>query len=562
MSPLVMGRTKVKGISVEELRDRSTALTSALESGGKQLDPARVQEASAVVDKVAERTSKTGNHTVVALAGATGSGKSSLFNALVGEQVAVVGARRPTTAHPVAAVWGEEDAGELLDWLSVRQRHHVPPSATGSLGLPGGQAWNLDGLVLLDLPDFDSRVESHRVESERVLELVDVFVWVTDPQKYADARLHDDFLKVLSTHGAVTVVVLNQADRLTPDALSQVRGDLARLAEADGIGGVKVIATSATTRAGVDELGMRLATAVAAQNAAAARLAADIRATAGRLRTDVADSEPSVAEQVDPELVDALSRAAGIPTVVAAVERDYRNQAWSRTGWPFTRWVQGLRPDPMKRLRLNTRDAVEEKLAVTAGDVRSVLGRSSLPPPTPAARASVDLATRRVGDRAGQGLPARWAEAVSDAATPPGPELADALDQAVVGTSLRVRAPMWWKAFGLAQLVLALIAVLGLGWLVVLVVLGWLALPDVNTPSLGPVPWPLLMFAGGVVLGVALAALARYLAVIGARRRGQQIRARLLEAVSGVAAERIVAPVRAVLARHRAAREGLERAAA
>jgi len=561
MSPLVMGRTKVKGTTVEELKDRSASLTTALEAGSAQLDPAHVAEASAVVDKVAERTSKAGNHTVVALAGATGSGKSSLFNALVGEQVAVVGARRPTTAHPVAAVWGEEDAGELLDWLSVRQRHHVPASATGALGLPGGQAWNLDGLVLLDLPDFDSRVEAHRVESERVLQLVDVFVWVTDPQKYADARLHDDFLRVLSAHGAVTVVVLNQADRLTDAALSEVRGDLARLTEADGIGGVKVIATSATTRAGIDELGMRLATAVAAQNAASARLAADIRASAGRLRTDVADSEPSVGEGVDAELVDALSRAAGIPTVVAAVERDYRNQAWSRTGWPFTRWVQGLRPDPLKRLRLNTRDAVEEKLAVTAGDVRSVLGRSSLPPPTPAARAAVDLATRRVGDRAGQGLPPRWAEAVSDAATPPGPELADALDQAVVGTSLRVRAPMWWKAFGLAQLVLALIAVLGLGWLVVLVVLGWLALPDVHTPSLGPVPWPLLMFAGGVVLGVLLAALARYLAVVGSRRRGQRIRARLLDAVSGVAAERIVAPVRAVLARHRAAREALERAA-
>jgi GTP-binding protein EngB required for normal cell division len=561
MSPLVMGRTKVKGTTVEELRDRSASLTTALEAGSAQLDPVRVAEASAVVEKVAERTSKAGNHTVVALAGATGSGKSSLFNALVGEQVAVVGARRPTTAHPVAAVWGEEDAGELLDWLSVRQRHHVPASATGALGLPGSQAWNLDGLVLLDLPDFDSRVEAHRVESERVLQLVDVFVWVTDPQKYADARLHDDFLRVLSTHGAVTVVVLNQADRLTDAGLSEVRGDLARLTEADGIGGVKVIATSATTRAGIDELGMRLATAVAAQNAASARLAADIRASAGRLRTDVADSEPSVGEEVDAELVDALSRAAGIPTVVAAVERDYRNQAWSRTGWPFTRWVQGLRPDPLKRLRLNTRDAVEEKLAVTAGDVRSVLGRSSLPPPTPAARAAVDLATRRVGDRAGQGLPPRWAEAVSDAATPPGPELADALDQAVVGTSLRARAPMWWKAFGLAQLVLALIAVLGLGWLVVLVVLGWLALPDVHTPSLGPVPWPLLMFAGGVVLGVLLAALARYLAVVGARRRGQRIRARLLDAVSGVAAERIVAPVRAVVARHRAAREALERAA-
>ena len=121
------------------------------------------------------------------------------------------------------------------------------------------------------------------------------------------------------------------------------------------------------------------------------------------------------------ELVDALARAAGIPTVVAAVERDYRNQAWGRTGWPFTRWVRALRPDPMKRLRLNTRDAVEEKLAVTAGDVRTVLGRSSLPPPTPAARSAVELATRRVGDQAAEGLPNRWAEAVADAATPAGP---------------------------------------------------------------------------------------------------------------------------------------------
>ncbi|MGA8981001.1 MAG: ABC transporter, partial [Pedococcus sp.] len=269
-----------------------------------------------------------------------------------------------------------------------------------------------------------------------------------------------------------------------------------------------------------------------------------------------------LAETVDADLVEALSRAAGIPTVVAAVQRDYRNQAWGRTGWPFTRWVRALRPDPMKRLRLNTRDQDEDKLAVTAGDVRTVLGRSSLPPPTPAARAAVELATRGVGDRAADGLPHRWAEAVSDAATPPGPELADALDQAVVGTSLRMRAPLWWRVFGIAQLLLALTAVLGAAWLVVLVVLGWLALPDPSTPSLGPVPYPLLMFAGGILLGLALAAVARWLGRVGARRRGKVIRGRLTEAVAGVAAEQIVGPVRAVLTRHRTTREGLDRAAA
>src|SRR5690348_18017787 len=107
MSPLKMGSKKVRAITTEELSGRSTALGQALETGGAELDPLQVREAAAVIDKIRERTSKTGGHTVVALAGATGSGKSSLFNALVGSTVAVVGARRPTTARPIAAVWGE-----------------------------------------------------------------------------------------------------------------------------------------------------------------------------------------------------------------------------------------------------------------------------------------------------------------------------------------------------------------------------------------------------------------------------------------------------------------------
>jgi GTP-binding protein EngB required for normal cell division len=562
MSPLLMGGAKVKAISANELSDKAGALQQALDSGGAELDPARRAAAETLVTKVDERTSKAGNHTVVALAGATGSGKSSLFNALVGEQVATVGARRPTTSKPVAAVWGPEDAGPLLDWLQVPQRHHVETGvgASGGSARRGDGAPNLDGLVLLDLPDFDSRVVEHREESERVLELVDVFVWVTDPQKYADARLHHDFLSALATHDAVTVVVLNQADRLRGDALAQVRQDLSRLAEADGIGKVQVVATSATSGDGVDELRHRLATAVAAQNAARHRLAADIRSTADKLRADVGDKEASVKDK-DKDLVEALGRAAGIPVVVSAVERDYRNQAWGRTGWPFTRWVRALRPDPLKRLRLNATDETDQKLAVTAGDVRTVLGRSSLPPPTPAARSAVELATRRVGDEASVGLPVRWSQAVSDAATPPGPDLADALDQAVVSTSLRMRPPVWWRVFGLAQLVLAVVTVLGLLWLVLLAVMGWLQLPQLETPKLWGLPWPFLMFVGGLVLGLVLAGLARWFARVGARRRGASVRKRLTEAVSEVARERILAPVQQVLERHRATREALTRAA-
>ena len=69
--------------------------------------------------------------------------------------------------------------------------------------------------MLLDLPDHDSTELSHRLEVDRLVQLVDVLVWVVDPQKYADAALHDRYLKPLAGHADVMMVVLNQADRLT-----------------------------------------------------------------------------------------------------------------------------------------------------------------------------------------------------------------------------------------------------------------------------------------------------------------------------------------------------------
>jgi GTP-binding protein EngB required for normal cell division len=548
-----MGSSRGVVVSPEQLSAAATALAAAVEAGGRELPETERARADAVVAKVAQRTALVGGHTVVALAGATGSGKSSLFNALVGDAVAKVGVRRPTTSTPTAGVWGEEPVGELLDWLGVGTRHHVQGE-----GGSEPQLGTLDGLVLLDLPDFDSREVENRAEAERVLELVDLFVWVTDPQKYADARLHDDYVATLSSHDAVTMVVLNQADRLTPSEVEQCRADLVRLMERDGVPHATVLATSVTTGAGLDELRQRLANAVAGRTAARARLAGDLRAVAGTLGGHVADGEAAVDAPARAELLDALARSAGVPTVVAAVARDYRMEAASRTGWPFTRWVHRLRPRPLRRLRLDGRD-----VAVTEADVRSVLGRSSLPPPTPAARAAVDLATRRLADSAGRDLPAPWAEAVERAATPAGSALGDALDQAVVGTSLHARVPIWWRVVGAGQLVLAAVALLGLLWLALYVLLGFLQLDLVlgEPPTWGVLPVPLVLLLLGLLGGLLLALLSRWIARIGARRRGAVMDKRLRASIEKVAHDRIVLPVERVLERHAATRAALRRAA-
>ena len=557
MSPKVMGPWAASTtelslgvgteVSVESIQARTDALRSALESGAGCLPVDGVGRAEAAIAKTAVRTSIAGGRTVVALAGATGSGKSSLFNVLAAAEVTQVGARRPTTSKPSAAVWGSEPPSALLDWLMVGTRHMVDDG----LGL--------DGLVLLDLPDFDSQTTAHRIEADRVLDLVDVFIWVTDPQKYADARLHEDYIAKLSAHDAVTITVLNQVDRLTSEALAACRSDLLRLLGADGVVGAEVIATSATEGSGVVDLRDRISEVVTGHNAALQRLDSDLRSAATVLRSGVGDSEPSLEDISDAGLVDALSRAAGIPVILDAVERDYRRETGVCTGWPVTRWMRALRPAPLKLLGLN-KDVSDRPGIISQSDVRSVLGRSSLPPATPAARAAVALATRDLGDRAGRELPQAWTDAVTDAATAPGNDLGDALDKAIVGTSLRERDPFWWTAFGFVQWVLVMTAAIGLSWLIVVTVLDWLRLPAVDTPGLGPVPYPYLLFVGGLFIGFLVSVLTGALGRVGGKRRKALVADRLHESVAQVARDRLVGPVQEILDRHRQAREQLEAA--
>ena len=525
---------------------RAAQLDDALRAGGEQLDRQEVAKANALTARVRERWAMKGSRTVVSLAGPTGAGKSSLFNAFAQDDVSTIGARRPTTATATAAIWGEDDSDELLDWLAIPSRHYIED----------GDA-DLDGLVLIDLPDFDSINQAHHAEADRVLERSDVFVWVTDPQKYADARLHEDYLSTLADHQSVMMVVLNQIDRVPrPEDAAQLAADLSALVAADGAGEFEVLTTSAVMNEGVEELRSRISDVVTSKKATEQRLAGDIAATSRTLLDSVASEEAALSSATSAELNRALARAAGIPVVLQAVRKDYVRQAKRATGWPFTRWVAQLKPDPLRRLRLGEGSG---QSPISPDDVRSVLGRSSLPPATPAARSQVQLATRGLADAASAGLPAPWAEAVADAADPDESSLTDALDQAVVGTSLRTRDPWWWAAGRGLQLILALCALAGVVWLTALAVAGWMQL-DVEAPFWGPVPVPLALLAGGVVGGLLVAAVAAALARRGAARRRKLIDKRMMASIDAVAASHVREPVTAVLTRHRQTRKQLQAA--
>jgi hypothetical protein len=443
--------------------------------------------------------------------------------------------RRPTTGVAHAALWGPAHAGGLLDWLDVPRRHLVDPSSGA-----------LDGLVLLDLPDVDSVEHSHRLEADRLVERVDLLVWVLDPQKYADAAVHDRYLSPLAGHADVMLVVLNQVDRLSPAARAGCLADLGRLLDGEGLGEVPVVAASARTGEGLDGLRSELARRVAAKRAAVQRLEADLVTAAETLDEGCGGSASGVGQVERESLVRALSDAAGADLVVDAVAANHRLRAGQATGWPFTRWVSRIRPDPARRFRLRA--------------APSELVRTSLPGPSAVQRARVDSALRELGEHASGGLPDPWPVVVRGAATSARSELPDLLDRAVAGTDLEIgRRPAWWRLVGLLQLLLAVVALAGALWLAALFGIAWLQLPEPPLPHVGSLPLPTVLLVGGAVLGVVLGVMSGAVAEAGARASAQRVRRRLEERVRAVADDAVVTPVERELEVHTRLCRALER---
>jgi GTP-binding protein EngB required for normal cell division len=525
--------------------ERLEALSTAASVGRGRFDNALLDRTEAVVRRGSGRLAVSGDHTVVALAGATGSGKSSIFNALTGAQLVRVGVRRPTTAVTSGASWGADDASELFAWLGVQSRHQVAD----------GAGKDLDGLVLLDLPDHDSTEVAHHLEVDRLVELVDLLAWVVDPQKYADAALHERYLRRLATHQDVMLVVLNHVDELEPGRRPEVLSDLRRRLEEDGLSSVPVVATSVVSGDGVGELRALIATRVKEKRAAADRLTADVLAVAGDLQAECGRTEPGELRRADrAELVDAFADAAGVPTVARAVERSTARRGSQHTGWPFTAWLSRLRPDPLRRLHLDVG---------SSGKQLTELARASTPEPTRVQRARVDMAVREAATGVGSDLAPVWADAVRRASVSRLDDLNDALDRAVVGTDLGVsRTPVWWRVARLLQLFLAACVVVGALWLGGLAVLGYLQVPVPDTPQWHGLPVPTMLLLAGLAGGLALALIGRVVNRLVARSRARSAERRLRSAISAVTEELVVRPIDDELSAYTQVRRALDTALA
>ena len=423
-------------------------------------------EAEKVAARVRDRVQIGGENTVVAFAGATGSGKSSLVNALVGEPVAEVAPTRPTTAEPLS-VSGRETS-EVLDWMGVGPRH-VLPGAFGD-----------DSVILVDLPDLDSTEEEHRSAADRVIERADVVVFVLDPQKYADALLHREYLKHFGEHGAVTLVVLNQVDRLAQREKNVVLVDARGLLATDGLRD-RLIPTSARTGEGVEQLRRSITEIVSKRNAARLRLGADLRSAGETLavasRKDGGASPSAVHADFMPA-ARAMVSAAGGDAVAEAAARSYDLRSKRETPWKSRSAHRA--PDPLD----------------------AVVGPSGIPRyiPEPARIPAAQMAVRTYVDNELAALPTSWKSSVArdvDARTVRLIEsTGDAAKDIEVGDS---EQPSWWGVTrALFRASLAAVAV-GVLWLFF-----WAALGMFDPPKAVGVGLPIILIGLGLLAALAV----------------------------------------------------------
>ena len=595
---------------------RSVAsLKDAISYGEGRVPETVLLDAAETLERLSQRRELSTEHTVIGFFGATGSGKSTLFNAIAGQNIALSAPTRPTTSTVQAAIWEAEGSEELLDWLGIDKRVYPQTQALAAEGeategneaggnnkVAGGVAPNAvtepapglfnrirravggrgemrtrtGGLILLDMPDFDSVTTTNRDLAARMMRYVDVLVWVVDPQKYADAVIHRDFMVPLAASGAQALCVLNQADKLAPAEVPAVLASLTRLLQAEGTEAhllAAPIAVSARTGEGVDVLRDLLAQVAAAKSLSLQRTDAQLHATASQLRT-YAGGEGTVlagayALEAEQKLVKACYASSQAEQVLEAATASYRRAAGQHTGWILTRWMSRLKADPLRRLHLGQQDETKStsKAAKSAGMLGSdrenapELVASSLPPLSAAQKAGMANAVRQYSKQMAARIDEPWKRSMKEAALSREAELPELLERDMVRIDYglgRTRAP--WVIFNALQWIALMSALVGVGWLTLISGMAYLQiqLPPAPTPEGSPVPLPTLLLLLGVLLGIASAGVGRLLTAMGSRYYACKLRGRLQTGMEKAVQSCVVAPVQQEAKRLNAYRKALD----
>ena len=471
-----------------DILDRAVARAAGL------VDPALIAAAAERTQMIRRRSGFMGETVVVALAGGTGSGKSSILNALAGAKVAPTGPIRPTTDQPLALVPANPEPGlvRLLDDLGIEERVEQE---------------NIVAVAVLDLPDFDSIDPGHMLSVRRLIPRVDAVAWVLDPEKYADAAIHTAWLAPLARYSSTFLFVLNQVDRLPEGMREEVIADLCSRLITDGIEDPIVLATAADPTIGapqgIEELRRLLDEQVAGKKTAITKLVADVRRTSAEL----AEITGVTSGGLDLDHRWALCRDLAATSLSASMVDVSVTDATQRDG---VRLAMAGGSGPIGRLAHRIRrSAAGRALGATTGEAATEAGkRAAAGAGLPSAAVLVEELVGDVSFEAGGAFGERLRREFSSQ------RVEVELEAAADSTRTRHRSgpvvvrSRWWPVAAVIQTLLLLVLIGAAVW-------GW-AQPEVLRP--GNWPWPLIAALGVVLVGSLVASMVKS----SGRRAGQR----------------------------------------
>jgi predicted GTPase len=479
------------------------ALSAAVEAAAEMVPAADLAPAAEIARAAETRHGFLGDTVVVALAGGTGSGKSSLLNALAGHKVSTVGAVRPTTAEPLAWIPANPEPGlvRLLDELGLDRRvghsHELP-------------------VAVIDLPDYDSVEFEHRVTVESLLPRVDAVIWVLDPQKYSDRALHRDYLIPLAGYADQFLFVLNQIDRLDEAGLEAVLEDLTRRLASEGFAAPHLVTTAVSPATGkplgLDTLVVAIADRFESKRVAHAKLVADARRSHELLvGVTLAGTRPAVIsdelwDEAEDAAVGALTDLVAGPAVAERAEQVGERLATSRAAGPIGRLGALLRRSRLGRALGAAPDEVTATEWWAKPGLERVVGNLN--------RTVVDVSTGlsgELGRRLRSDLTPERLETEIRAAVEGARDEAGALD---------APSPKWWWGLvGGLQLLLFMALVGGVAWV-------W-----VDGVDRGEVPWNIILITLSSILAVGVGFATRWSGRRAGRGRARRYRADIQRAL-------------------------------
>lgn len=487
------------------------------------IDEATLSRIRQLIDITSERSEIDPTWCVIGMLGGTGAGKSSLVNALSGGEVVTAGVRRPTTNEPCAVLPVGRAPRELLGWLGVARR------VEATRALPGDT-------VVIDMPDIDSIETGHADIAERLALRVDALVVVVNPQKYADARLHDEWLaRLRSSHASVTVV-LTHIDTVGAAEREAIERDLRRLLCERGMEDATVLSVASTTGEGMPALVKHLSKETERVSRQAARARQGLREAAVLIR-DAVGIDGTVRgienDGMASDLCSAAADLAGAPIIAEAVAASTMRAGRRAGGWLPLRWIARLGADPLRRLHLDEDSRVEGATTPT------------LPTRSPSDEASFVNAVRREVGEHSSGRPPAWRARLVERALA-GARDVPAAAHREVADNMRVAtgAPAAARFLGGLQMLAWVVCLVGAAW-IGLVHLGRAVLIDLQVPALGPVPTPTALVCVSLLVTVILAGINRGVSRWAADRRRRAVIRDLRGLCRDEVERAVVAPVRA-----------------